>query len=331
MRVSIAMATYNGAEYIGDQLKSILVQTRKPDELIVSDDISTDSTIEILNEFKNTAPFPVHIFKNEKQLGFAQNFNNALMNTTGDIVFLSDQDDYWFDNKIETIIGLFQHTKQSVILNDAVITDSKLNSTDFTQLGQIRSGKLSDSLYVLGCCAAIRKSFLKICLPIPEGYSSHDGWIVKLAEGLGEKYIFEKGLQYYRRHGKNETNYIVNKQTKLKPYHVYLDKIRKAHTKPDIDYKYKQKSQKQLDLQTDLMIERLEKISITNNSIDKNSVAMFKNHLMQLKDLKVRRDLIRKHSFPKRFLLSSKFWINGHYKNFRGMNSFLRDILFKNY
>ena len=95
MRISIAMTTYNGSKYLNDQLKSFSQQDQAPDELIVCDDGSSDNTIKILEKFSLNAPFDVKIYQNESNLGFTKNFENALSKCTGDLIFLSDQDDIW--------------------------------------------------------------------------------------------------------------------------------------------------------------------------------------------------------------------------------------------
>src|SRR4051812_29809463 len=100
--VSVAMATYNGAEFIRDQLRSLALQKRLPDELVVSDDGSTDDTVDILEAFAETAPFPVRISVNRENLGFTRNFERAILGCGGDIIYICDQDDVWFPNKIQS-------------------------------------------------------------------------------------------------------------------------------------------------------------------------------------------------------------------------------------
>ena len=105
MKVSIALATYNGAKYLKQQLDSFQAQTCLPDELVVCDDCSKDNTVEILEEFKETASFIVIIIQNESNLGYTGNFEKAISLCSGNLIFISDQDDVWFNNKIETIDG----------------------------------------------------------------------------------------------------------------------------------------------------------------------------------------------------------------------------------
>lgn len=108
--VSVVMATYNGAEYIREQLDSIINQTYPIHELIIQDDCSTDSTVAICQEYAARYPF-VHVFRNEKNKGFNENFKTVAMRATGDLVAISDQDDIWFPDKIEKqVAAIGNHT-----------------------------------------------------------------------------------------------------------------------------------------------------------------------------------------------------------------------------
>src|SRR5699024_2733469 len=103
-----------------------------------------------------------------------------------------------------------------VLLNDAALTDERLNVAGVTKLGQIRSAGLTDSTFVMGCCITVRKEFLDLILPIPKDFPEHDNWIVNLAEGIGQKKIVAKVLQFYRRHENNESNFIANQLKEIK-------------------------------------------------------------------------------------------------------------------
>lgn len=206
------MATYNGEKYLSKQLKSFITQTRQPDELVITDDCSTDKTMDILKEFKKNAPFDVKIFSNKINLGYTQNFNKALSLCSGDLVFLSDQDDVWFDEKLEYMVNLIkQHPTKSVFMCDAELTDEVLAPSGITKQMQIKRlrGKLTG--FVTGCCILVKKDFLDKVLPIPEYFRGHDNWIVNLSDALNQRYIDGKVLQYYRRHGSNESMTLSNK------------------------------------------------------------------------------------------------------------------------
>ncbi len=228
MKISIAMATYNGAKYIQEQLQSFVDQTRQPDELIITDDCSTDQTEAIVREFAKTAPFTVEFHINEKSLGYCGNFNAALMKTTGDVVFLSDQDDVWFPEKIEHMIGVAESNSQAlVVMNDAALTDGELNEVGLTKVGQIGSAGFSMDSFVMGCCCGIRRELLDLCMPIPAGIKGHDNWIVDFADALNSKVVDDRVLQYYRRHESNESQFIANRITKVTRQQALIHSVKK--------------------------------------------------------------------------------------------------------
>ena len=103
MKVSIALATYNGEKYLREQLDSILSQSIQDFELVACDDCSTDSTLKILNEYAEK-DFRVKVFTNEKNLGFKKNFEKAIFLCSGDYIALSDQDDIWTENHLQVLL-----------------------------------------------------------------------------------------------------------------------------------------------------------------------------------------------------------------------------------
>ena len=223
MKISIAMATYNGEQYVQEQLQSFAEQSILPNEVVISDDKSSDITLEIINQFIEKAPFEIVLIQNDQNLGYTGNFNSALMNTTGDVVFLSDQDDVWYPNKIEHMLNVMKnHPDNLVYMNDALLTDSNLNSKNLTKYGQIKSAGLGDETFVMGCCCMVRKELLSYCLPIPNKLKGHDDWIVGIAEGLSKKYIDKTVLQFYRRHESNESAFIANRVTRVTRKDIWL-------------------------------------------------------------------------------------------------------------
>ena len=118
--VSVVMATYNGAKFLQQQLESIEAQSRKPDELVIVDDCSTDKTWSMLQQFANGKNW-VKLFRNDANQGVMGTFSKALINSVGDLVFVSDQDDIWFDNKIEKMLSFWKG--QALIFSNANIVD----------------------------------------------------------------------------------------------------------------------------------------------------------------------------------------------------------------
>lgn len=213
--ISIAMATYNGEKFLPEQLQSFLDQSCLPNELVVSDDASTDNTMEILRNYAESAPFEVKIFQNKVNVGYAKNFENALIHCSSEIIFLSDQDDIWNNQKIETISMAFGNNPFAwSITNDQEIADGELRPSGITKMENIRSVGLPISAMITGCCTCIRKELRDIALPIPFEQISHDGWINGLADVIGVRVMVEESLQLYRRHGQNASDWQMSRTEK---------------------------------------------------------------------------------------------------------------------
>jgi len=209
LTTSIAMATYNGAKYLQEQLDSFVRQTVLPDELIITDDCSTDDTVAICERFADSAPFPVRLHQNDQNLGFTRNFEKALEKCTGDIVFLSDQDDVWYSNKIERVLQAFALDQETaLIIHDLEYCDTSLQRNGQTKIDRIRTFADPSEVYVTGMATAIRSGFLRKCLPFPkgiEGFSAHDSWLHSCAFLIDKKKLFNEVLADYRRHETNAT------------------------------------------------------------------------------------------------------------------------------
>lgn len=221
MNLSIALATYNGAVYLKQQLDSLAAQTRMPDELVISDDRSTDRTLEVIEEFAATAGFPVRLSVNESNLGTAKNFEKAISLCRGDVILLSDQDDVWHSDKLESIERIFEAKPQlSLVFSNAELVDETLRPFDETLFdwlhfdGQkqrlVKSGRALDvqlrENLVCGCTVAFRANLKELVLPIPaEGPLVHDGWIVLLIAAAGEIDFINRPLLKYRQHSAQQS------------------------------------------------------------------------------------------------------------------------------
>ena len=216
MKISVAFIVYNGARYMRTQLDSILAQSHKVDEIIVCDDASSDNTKEILEEYKNKYPDLLFIYYNNKNLGPTKNIEKAIEACTGDIILLTDQDDYWETNKVETIFKWFV---ANPTMNGVFTSGSSMNSNGEIDnkygLWDVMSfpyNKVNNSqdlkLYintvensVTGATLAIKNNlpFLKQPFPVIK-HLVHDRWVaINLAENnsLG---ILEEKLIHYRIH-----------------------------------------------------------------------------------------------------------------------------------
>ena len=213
MKISVALIVYNGAKYIRQQLDSILAQTHNVDEIIVCEDGSTDGTKEIIEEYKNKHPNLFFIHYNNKNLGPTKNIEKAIQACMGDLILLADQDDYWEDNKVETIIKWFEAnpTMNGVFTNGSLM-NSKGELDNKYSLWDVMSFPYKDiknnndlKLYintvensVTGATLAIRNNlpFLKQPFPVIK-YLVHDRWLaMNLAENNSLGILEEKLIRY---------------------------------------------------------------------------------------------------------------------------------------
>ena len=202
--ISVCLATYNGEKYIKEQLLSILPQLQESDEVIISDDGSTDQTISIIEEMQSSR---ILVIKNNGKHGFTGNFENALNHAKGDIIFLSDQDDVWNEDKVLLSIEALKDADLAV--SNAEIVDGELNQThpSHFNLYNVKSGFFINfaSTRYIGACMAFKRSILEKALPFPDKhiYCQHDWWIAMIAEYYYKVTLIDKTLIKYRRHENN--------------------------------------------------------------------------------------------------------------------------------
>lgn len=201
MRISVALAAYNGEQYIEEQLTSILSQLGADDEVIVSDDGSTDRTRDIVNAI---AAEDVRVrLVDGPQKGLIYNFENALSLCQGEFIFLSDQDDVWHSNKVETILEHFDNGADLVLHDAQMVDDQKhMIAPSFFAWRGVKTGYLHNLMKnsYIGCCMAFRKTVLDVALPFPENICMHDQWLGLLVEKTGAVDFENKILLDYRRH-----------------------------------------------------------------------------------------------------------------------------------
>lgn len=217
--VTIVMTTYNGEKYVGEQIDSILSSTYKDIMLQVYDDVSTDSTMDILKKYADTYPDIIHVYQNKTNLGVTRNFLNAISRTTSDYIMLCDQDDVWMPNKIPDTLSRVRHMEAQIgqnipiaVFTDAVITDGDMK---ILQDSFFRSGKLNpcktDLPHLLmenkliGCTVMINSPLRKIIqsYSLPRQARFHDWWIALIAVSFGRIGFIAEPTMYYRQHGKN--------------------------------------------------------------------------------------------------------------------------------
>ncbi|WP_410001611.1 glycosyltransferase family 2 protein [Sphingosinicella rhizophila] len=212
------MATFNGANYLQAQLDSFSSQSLLPDELVVCDDGSHDRTIGILEAFRSKAPFDVQIHRNASNLGYIKNFEKALSLCGGEIIFLSDQDDVWFDQRIERVAAAFDKNPQTmVVMNDQLIVNADLKSNGVTKLENMKRYGGAQRNFITGCCSAHRREWQDIVLPIPAEAPAHDTWINGLAHQLRTAIVLPDVLQFYRRHASNASQSLISSNNLVSP------------------------------------------------------------------------------------------------------------------
>lgn len=224
MKISVSMATYNGEQFIGEQLSSLAAQTRLPDELVITDDCSTDRTLEIVKEFASRARFPVTVSRNPRNLGFRETFYRSAMATQGDWIAFCDQDDVWMPNKLEALDGVVQRSAPSLTLiaHSAAVVDERLTPSGITwphfRSRTLRRGTRFPIWWNCpGFALAVRSDLLpairEMSLDSLESHglsrleqSSHDIWATAVAQAVGDSILLPEPLVLYRRHTRSTSS-----------------------------------------------------------------------------------------------------------------------------
>ena len=224
--ISVAMATYNGEKNIEEQIVSICSNQVKPDEIIISDDGSSDKTLEVVHRTirsMDTSGIHFVVLTDNANHGYAGNFAWALMHSTGDVVFLSDQDDIWTDNKIQSIMDVFhKYPDANLVFHDARIFYDNTNEWLDDVFNQFLNTKamhfndddvakvcrdqfLSDAATLTiaqGMVIAAKREFVQSSLPLPRG-AAQDNWLTFRAVCLDTCYYLNQSLTAYRLHDNN--------------------------------------------------------------------------------------------------------------------------------
>lgn len=211
--ISVCMATYNGEKFIRKQVDSILKQLSVDDELIISDDGSSDGTIKILESYHDDRIKIVHHEKKDKSdckilnnfHKTAQNFENALKAASGDYIFLSDQDDIWAEDKVTKFVDLLK--KNIFVISNFSVIDSHGNIIKKVEyeIPPVTDLFISNFIHqrFMNCCSAFRKELLPFILPFPKRIKCSDSYIGLIASLRGKISYIHEPLIFYRRHGSN--------------------------------------------------------------------------------------------------------------------------------
>ncbi len=260
MKISVAMATYNGKDYLIEQLDSLRLQTLTIDEMVFCDDCSTDGTPEIIADYisKYRLEATWHFYPNEHNLGYADNFHRALTLCTGDYVFFTDQDDIWLPNKLQVMVDIMQKRPDIKLLccdfepftssNDAPNISKKVLSKmdDSGRLEKIELNYKNIYIGSLGCLMGMARDFIDNA----ENYWfkgwPHDEYVWKLAQCYDGCYIYHKNLVRRRLHSNNVSMHSMHTLKKRIDYLAALLDSHIATLKCTEDLKLSEKKQRVL-------------------------------------------------------------------------------------
>jgi len=252
MKISVALCTYNGERYIREQLGSILQQSHKVDEIIICDDVSSDNTITIVEEYANKYPGIFNIYRNENNLRSNKNFEKAVQLCTGDYIFFSDQDDVWRNDKVAATMQIFTaNPRAEGVFSNAALIDGEGKQIEAEGLWHLvrfyedeydkpvdlfkivtRTGNV-----VTGATLCIKRNILDFVIPFPQSKSLyHDEWMTYLLSKRQTLHYTTEKLVSYRLHGNQQVGVgkFDDEKKALHDYNVLQDRIAPANFQ---DYK----------------------------------------------------------------------------------------------
>lgn len=191
------MATFNGEEFIHQQLASILGQLNENDEVVVSDDGSTDGTLTIIRSFEDDR---IKLFRNPNKRSPILNFQNTLLHAQGEYIFLADQDDIWFPEKVEQVLKTLQ--TYDLVVHDCKLTYEKSAIKSHFKIVNSRKGLFRNIIKntFSGNCMAFNRNLLNYALPSPEDIPMHDMWIGLVATLYGKVHFLNRELSVWRQY-----------------------------------------------------------------------------------------------------------------------------------
>lgn len=216
--IDILLATYNGENYLSQQIDSIITQTCKDWQLLIRDDLSTDNTVNIIKNYARKYSDKIRLLEDNKEhLGLVHNFETLLESAQNEFIMFCDQDDIWLPNKIELTLNAMKEAEQAspntalLIHTDLKVVDEALNpiAESFWKLHRIspeRDCRLTKIIYrniVTGCTVMINKKAKEISMPFPPEVSIHDWWIAINVAKYGKITHIEAPTVLYRQHTAN--------------------------------------------------------------------------------------------------------------------------------
>jgi glycosyltransferase involved in cell wall biosynthesis len=221
MKISVALCTFNGENFLRKQIDSILNQTLRVDEIVVCDDCSTDSTLDILEDYKKKNPEIFQIYKNEVNLKSNKNFEKTIALCNGDYIFLSDQDDIWRNDKVEKTVMVFkQNPEAEGVFSDATLINEEGNPAfenislwDSFLFYESKMNKpinlfdflISNGNFLTGATLCLKKEVKDFCFPfLTLDTLLHDEWFALILSKRKTLYYTNEKLIFYRLHNSQQ-------------------------------------------------------------------------------------------------------------------------------
>lgn len=317
MKVSVALCTYNGAKYLVEQMDSLLNQTHLPDEIIISDDGSTDGTVSIIETYQAKFGGRIKFFQHDVNLGVFKNFPFAIGQCTGDIIFTCDQDDYWLPSKIEKHLERHQSdTSIDVVYSNADVVLESVERYLYplweqkTILDQ-ENGQASvvSLLYkgksIAGCCMSFKRAILSTITPFPDQIY-HDDWIATTSCVMGKISGISESLIKYRQHGRNAVGIV--RGTKLSFYKSLFT---------NVPFYYK--SDQYIHHRNQLIYAAMESNELLSNKIEgfdiESNLVLFENRTNYVE-----------RTLKEAFIGLFQNLVHNRYKHHHGFFTFLKDL-----
>jgi glycosyltransferase involved in cell wall biosynthesis len=215
---TVVLATYNGEKYIAEFMASLVAQSYRDFDIMVSDDCSTDRTTSIIESFQSE--LSISILRNFENVGPSLNFCRAINMAAGQFVAFADQDDHWHPDKLFLMVNLMKTFESSVprlVFCDLEIVDENLDRISalfFSDKKSSTCGHIEDfiiSNHIPGCAMLINRSLLKLGMPVPSLFKMHDWWFAIIAAAFGAITFLDRPLVRYRQHANNA----IGVQTKI--------------------------------------------------------------------------------------------------------------------
>lgn len=210
-KIDILMATYNGEKYLSEQIDSIVGQTYQNWNLLIRDDNSSDGTLQILEKYEKLDRRIKILRDNRGNLGIVKNFEELLKNSKSELIMFSDQDDIWFENKLDMYLKIAEKLEFSgfLIHSEAALFNKNhenISKGSFISKKAVKKGleNVFFNYFVQGATILISKEIRDFVFPFPEEAYLHDRYIHLVSELFFERVFINQPLIYYRQHGNNQ-------------------------------------------------------------------------------------------------------------------------------